>query len=205
MLWVGERTRQRDGAHCEFLAGIRNPVGCKIGPSATPDEVLALSERLDPDRTPGRLTLITRLGVDAVDTVLPAVVARGPRERPVGGVGVRSHARQHLLLGGRPQDTSVRRHRRRAHRLLPTRTARREPGRAGSTSSSPVTTSPSAWAVWRTSSRTSSTSAIRRPAIRVSTAARRSTSPSGWRSCYAPDRVASRSGHATLRRYQLDP
>jgi 3-deoxy-7-phosphoheptulonate synthase len=71
MLWVGERTRQRDGAHCEFLSGIRNPVGCKVGPSATADDVVALCERLDPDRIPGRLTLITRLGVDAIETALP--------------------------------------------------------------------------------------------------------------------------------------
>ncbi|MGA8724529.1 MAG: 3-deoxy-7-phosphoheptulonate synthase class II [Acidimicrobiales bacterium] len=74
MLWVGERTRQREGAHCEFLAGIHNPIGCKVGPNATPDEVVALCERLDPDRVPGRLTLITRLGVDAVATALPPLL-----------------------------------------------------------------------------------------------------------------------------------
>ena len=53
MLWVGERTRQLDGAHCEFLSGIHNPVGSKIGPAAGPDEVIALCERLNPERIPG--------------------------------------------------------------------------------------------------------------------------------------------------------
>ena len=58
MLWVGERTRAADGAHAEFFAGVGNPLGCKIGPSATASEVLDLCARLDPDRAPGRLTLI---------------------------------------------------------------------------------------------------------------------------------------------------
>ena len=71
MLWVGERTRQPDGAHVDFLAGIHNPVGSKIGPTATADDVIALCERLNPARTPGRLTLIARFGVDAVDDHLP--------------------------------------------------------------------------------------------------------------------------------------
>ena len=62
LLWVGERTRQLDGAHLEFLSGVINPLAAKIGPSATPDEVVALCDRLDPDRIPGRLTLITRFG-----------------------------------------------------------------------------------------------------------------------------------------------
>ena len=74
MLWVGERTRQLDGAHVDFLSGIHNPVGTKVGPGATPDDVLALCERLNPGRVPGRLTLITRFGVDQVDDHLPAVV-----------------------------------------------------------------------------------------------------------------------------------
>ena len=64
MLWIGERTRQLDGAHVEFLRGVGNPIGCKIGPTATADEVLALCEALNPDRAPGRLTLITRMGAD---------------------------------------------------------------------------------------------------------------------------------------------
>ncbi|HVC70712.1 MAG TPA: 3-deoxy-7-phosphoheptulonate synthase class II [Acidimicrobiales bacterium] len=75
MLWVGERTRQGDGAHLEFLSGIRNPVGCKVGPTATADEVLELCQRLNPDRIPGRLTLITRMGAGQVAGVLPPLLA----------------------------------------------------------------------------------------------------------------------------------
>ena len=74
MLWVGERTRQLDGAHCEFLSGIHNPIGSKVGPAASPDDVVGLCERLNPERIPGRLTLITRLGVDAVESALPPLL-----------------------------------------------------------------------------------------------------------------------------------
>jgi 3-deoxy-7-phosphoheptulonate synthase len=70
MLWIGERTRSLDGAHVEFLTGVGNPVGCKVGPTATADEVLGLCERLNPDRVPGRLTLITRMGADRVEDAL---------------------------------------------------------------------------------------------------------------------------------------
>src|SRR5438067_6447525 len=66
LLWIGERTRQVDGAHVEFLRGIGNPIGAKLGPTATPDEVLALCDRLNPDRVPGRLTLISRMGAGNV-------------------------------------------------------------------------------------------------------------------------------------------
>jgi 3-deoxy-7-phosphoheptulonate synthase len=72
--WVGERTRQPAGAHVEFLAGVSNPVGAKIGPAATPDEVVELCRRLDPDRQPGRLTLITRLGAANVQAKLPPLL-----------------------------------------------------------------------------------------------------------------------------------
>jgi 3-deoxy-7-phosphoheptulonate synthase len=78
-LWVGERTRQPDGAHVEFLAGVENPVGVKVGPHATPDELAALCEKLNPDRIAGRLTFITRLGADGVRDLLPPLV-RGVRE-----------------------------------------------------------------------------------------------------------------------------
>jgi 3-deoxy-7-phosphoheptulonate synthase len=74
MLWVGERTRQLDGAHVEFLSGVINPLGAKLGPSATPDDVVALCARLDPDRTPGRLTLITRVGAGRVEELLPPLL-----------------------------------------------------------------------------------------------------------------------------------
>ncbi|MGW5605400.1 3-deoxy-7-phosphoheptulonate synthase [Streptomyces sp. NPDC003753] len=74
LLWVGERTRQTDGAHIEYLSRIRNPVAVKVGPTATPAEVLALVERLDPDREPGRLTLVARMGADRVRDALPPLV-----------------------------------------------------------------------------------------------------------------------------------
>ncbi|MFN8019073.1 MAG: 3-deoxy-7-phosphoheptulonate synthase class II [Acidimicrobiales bacterium] len=75
MIWIGERTRQLDGAHVEFFAGVKNPIGSKVGPTATPDEVLALCERLNPDRVPGRLTLISRMGADKVQDALPPLLA----------------------------------------------------------------------------------------------------------------------------------
>ncbi|NCX18693.1 MAG: 3-deoxy-7-phosphoheptulonate synthase, partial [Acidimicrobiia bacterium] len=70
MLWVGERTRQLDGAHIEFLRGVGNPVGVKIGPSTTADYVLSLCETLNPARIPGRLTLISRMGANDVEEAL---------------------------------------------------------------------------------------------------------------------------------------
>jgi 3-deoxy-7-phosphoheptulonate synthase len=81
-LWVGERTRGLDGAHVAFLEGVGNPVGAKIGPAATPDEVVALAERLNPDRIPGRLTLIARLGADHVEELLPPLL-RAVRESEI--------------------------------------------------------------------------------------------------------------------------
>ena len=75
MLWIGERTRQLDGAHVEFLRGVGNPLGCKISASATIDEVLALCEALNPERVPGRLTLISRMGADGVASGLPPLLA----------------------------------------------------------------------------------------------------------------------------------
>jgi 3-deoxy-7-phosphoheptulonate synthase len=74
LLWIGERTRQSDGAHVEFLSGVKNPVGVKLGPTATTEEVLELCERLNPDGEPGRLTLITRLGSGRVEETLPTLI-----------------------------------------------------------------------------------------------------------------------------------
>ena len=72
--WIGERTRQVDGAHVALLAAVDNPVACKVGPQMTPEQILALCERLDPRREPGRLTLIARMGADAVRAALPPLV-----------------------------------------------------------------------------------------------------------------------------------
>ncbi|MEA2716020.1 MAG: 3-deoxy-7-phosphoheptulonate synthase [Actinomycetota bacterium] len=74
LLWVGDRTRQLDGAHVDFLAGVGNPLGVKIGPSVAVDEVVDLCERLNPDRVPGRLSLITRLGAGRIEDLLPPLV-----------------------------------------------------------------------------------------------------------------------------------
>ncbi|MFC7303468.1 3-deoxy-7-phosphoheptulonate synthase [Streptomyces monticola] len=76
MLWIGERTRRPDGAHVAFAAGVENPVGVKIGPDATADELLALAGVLDPDRRPGRLVFITRMGADRIRHVLPELVSK---------------------------------------------------------------------------------------------------------------------------------
>jgi 3-deoxy-7-phosphoheptulonate synthase len=74
MLWVGDRTRQLDGAHVEFFSGVQNPVGVKLGPSATPDDAVALAERLNPGRVPGRLTFIARMGAGGVRELLPPLL-----------------------------------------------------------------------------------------------------------------------------------
>jgi 3-deoxy-7-phosphoheptulonate synthase len=76
MLWVGDRTRLLDGAHVEFLSRIANPVGVKLGPSARPEDAVALVERLDPDRVPGRITLIARMGAHRVRDLLPPIVEK---------------------------------------------------------------------------------------------------------------------------------
>jgi 3-deoxy-7-phosphoheptulonate synthase len=73
-LWIGERTRDLGGAHVEFAAGIRNPVGVKLGPTTTPETVRALIDRLNPDNEPGRLTFITRMGAGRIREALPPLV-----------------------------------------------------------------------------------------------------------------------------------
>jgi 3-deoxy-7-phosphoheptulonate synthase len=74
LLWVGDRTRQLDGAHLEFLRGIANPVAAKLGPAATPEEVVALCGLLDPGREPGRLVLVARMGAARVQERLGPLV-----------------------------------------------------------------------------------------------------------------------------------
>jgi len=80
MLWIGDRTRQPDGAHVEFLRGVRNPIGLKCGPTMDPDELIRLIDILNPEDEPGRLTLICRLGHDKVEDKLPAILRRVKRE-----------------------------------------------------------------------------------------------------------------------------
>ena len=74
-LWIGERTRQLDGAHVELLRRVQNPLGIKLGPTTTAEQAIALADRLDPDRIPGRITFITRMGAKKVRDVLPGVIA----------------------------------------------------------------------------------------------------------------------------------
>ncbi len=74
-LWIGERTRQLDGAHIAFAELISNPIGVKIGPTTTPEQAVEYVERLDPHNVPGRLTLVARMGNGKVREVLPAIVA----------------------------------------------------------------------------------------------------------------------------------
>ena len=74
MLWIGDRTRDPDGAHAEFFAGVHNPLGVKLGPTAAPDEVVALCERLNPLRLAGRLTFVVRMGANRVADALPPLL-----------------------------------------------------------------------------------------------------------------------------------
>ncbi len=99
-LWIGDRTRQPDGAHVEFMRGIANPIGMKVGPSIEPDELLRLTEILNPANEKGRLTLISRMGADKVEAKLPVLlraVRRAGRNvtwlcDPMHGNGVKAGA-----------------------------------------------------------------------------------------------------------------
>jgi 3-deoxy-7-phosphoheptulonate synthase len=101
-LWVGERTRDPDGAHVRFLAGVHNPLGVKLGPAATPEQVLALCAALNPERIPGRLTLIARMGAERVGEALPPLV-RAVRDagHPVVWVCDPMHANTFKTSSGR--------------------------------------------------------------------------------------------------------
>jgi 3-deoxy-7-phosphoheptulonate synthase len=102
MLWIGERTRQPDGAHVEFFSGVHNPIGVKVGPTATADELVELCERLNPARVPGRLTFIVRMGAGRVDSLLPPLLrAVREAEHPVAWVCDPMHGNGIVTAAGR--------------------------------------------------------------------------------------------------------
>ena len=80
MLWIGDRTRQPDGAHVEFLRGVRNPLGFKAGPSLSVDDFLRLNEQLNPANEPGRIVIISRMGAGKVGDKLPALLRAAKKE-----------------------------------------------------------------------------------------------------------------------------
>ncbi len=80
MLWIGDRTRQLDGAHVEFLRGVENPIGMKVGPTMKPDELIEIIDTLNPQNLPGRLTLISRMGADNITEMLPPLVRKVKEE-----------------------------------------------------------------------------------------------------------------------------
>ncbi len=80
MLWIGDRTRQLDGAHVEFLRGVHNPIGVKVGPSMDPDDLIRLIDVLNPQNDPGRLNLIARMGANKVGEHLPPLLRAVQRE-----------------------------------------------------------------------------------------------------------------------------
>ena len=80
MLWVGDRTRHLDGAHIEFLKGIENPLGIKVGPTTKTDELLKILDVLNPDNQAGRITLICRMGHEKVSSILPKIIKSVKKE-----------------------------------------------------------------------------------------------------------------------------
>jgi 3-deoxy-7-phosphoheptulonate synthase len=102
MLWIGERTRQLDGAHIEFLRGVGNPIGCKVGPTTDAGFVLELCEKLNPARIPGRLTLISRMGAEKVeDSLRPLLRAARDADHPVVWACDPMHGNTITSQGGR--------------------------------------------------------------------------------------------------------
>ena len=135
MLWIGERTRELDGAHIEFLRGVGNPLGCKIGPTTSAEYLLELCELLNPNRIPGRLTLISRMGADHVEERLrPLLRAVTDAGHPVVWACDPMHGNT-FTAQHRAQDPPLRRHRPRDRRIRPGpprrgHLARRHPRRA---------------------------------------------------------------------------
>jgi 3-deoxy-7-phosphoheptulonate synthase len=100
-LWIGDRTRQLDGAHVDFLSGVGNPIGMKCGPTLDPDDLLRLIDKLNPQNEAGRLTLITRMGADKAAEMLPPLIRRVTREgRIVTWVCDPMHGNTHTTQNG---------------------------------------------------------------------------------------------------------
>jgi 3-deoxy-7-phosphoheptulonate synthase len=97
--WIGERTRQPDGAHVYFLAGVNNPIACKLGPTASPRDAVELADILDPDREPGRLTFIVRMGAEIESALPPIVKAVAEHGHPVIWLSDPMHANTVQLNG----------------------------------------------------------------------------------------------------------
>ena len=143
MLWIGERTRDVDGAHMEFFAGVHNPLGCKIGPTVDPDELLAICDKLNPDRIAGRLTLITRMGADVIQERLPKLLlAARDAGHPVVWVCDPMHGNTFSTEDG-TKNQAFRRHPCERSAASSPRTAKAEPGPAVFMSNSREMTSPS--------------------------------------------------------------
>jgi 3-deoxy-7-phosphoheptulonate synthase len=109
MVWIGERTRQLDGAHVEFFRGIGNPVGCKVGPSVTGGRGARAVRALNPERVPGRLTLISRMGAEHITEGLPPLLRAGADAgHPVVWTCDPMHGNTYSTPSG-PQDPPLRR------------------------------------------------------------------------------------------------
>ena len=134
LLWIGERTRQLDGAHVEFFSGVHNPIGVKLGPTATPADAVELCERLNPLRIPGRLTYYARMGAEHVREALPPLLRAVKEEgHPVLWASDPMHANG-IRHRRRCEDAPLRHDHGRARRVLPgvlggRRLARRRPPR----------------------------------------------------------------------------
>src|SRR5262249_1092685 len=101
MLWIGDRTRQPDGAHVEFMRGVKNPLGLKCGPSLDPDELLRLLDILNPDNEPGRMTLIARMGSEKIKTHLAPLLRKVKQSgKVVGWCSDPMHGNTHMSASG---------------------------------------------------------------------------------------------------------
>ncbi len=118
MVWIGDRTRQLDSAHVEFMRGIKNPIGMKCGPTLEPDDLLRLIDRLDPENEPGPPDADQPHGRRQGRPAPAGAGARGEARGPQGGLVLRPHARQHGEVLERLQDPPLRPHPLRGARLL---------------------------------------------------------------------------------------